>query len=193
MAVNSPAGQKFIVEILKPSHYDDHGYVVQWLRSSMPSNSLSALYGITLDARQRRILGDDVEIEIHARDETNLRLPIKRIIRNFKRNGNRGIVSGRGAENQFPRAMDITRQFRAAGSVRSSSADSTSADASRCFRDPPDDLQEAIDLGITLFAGEAEGRIDGALLRRPSKHELNRFTTIWPDLPRSGWRSARPF
>jgi radical SAM superfamily enzyme YgiQ (UPF0313 family) len=191
VAVNSPAGQKFIVEILKPSHYDDHGYVVQWLRSSMPSNSLSALYGITLDARQRRILGDDVEIEIHARDETNLRLPIKRIIRNFKRNGNRGIVFLVGVQsNQFPRAMDIMRQFRAAG-IQVATGGFHVTGCLAMLPEIPPDIQEAIDLGITLFVGEAEGRIDD-LLRAAWKHEVKPIYNYLAELPGME-RSALPF
>jgi len=34
--------RKFRVVLIKPSHYDDEGYVIQWHRSSMPSNSLAS-------------------------------------------------------------------------------------------------------------------------------------------------------
>jgi len=27
-----PLGRKFLVELIKPSHYDDDGYVIQWWR-----------------------------------------------------------------------------------------------------------------------------------------------------------------
>ena len=36
--------RRFVVELIKPSHYDDDGYVIQWLRSWIPSNSLACLY-----------------------------------------------------------------------------------------------------------------------------------------------------
>ena len=52
--------QKFIVELIKPSHYDDDGYVIQWKKAAVPSNTLSCLYGLTLDCVDRRVLGDDV-------------------------------------------------------------------------------------------------------------------------------------
>jgi hypothetical protein len=49
---------KFLVELIKPSHYDDDGYVIQWWRGFIPSNSLSSIYGLVLDAHERRLLGD---------------------------------------------------------------------------------------------------------------------------------------
>src|SRR5271170_7912907 len=108
--------KKFLIELIKPSHYDDDGYIIQWWRGFIPSNSLSALYGLTVDARERHVLGDDVAIEIEARDETNATIPIRRIIRRFKRNGNVGLVCLVGVQtNQFPRAMDIARELLAAG------------------------------------------------------------------------------
>src|SRR5215469_15061126 len=107
---------KFIVELIKPSHYDDDGYVIQWWRGFIPSNSLSALYGLVLDARDRRVLGDNVDMEVHAYDETNRRLPIRKIIRRFHRNSNRGLAMMVGVQtNQFARAVDVARELRAAG------------------------------------------------------------------------------
>ncbi|HUA33578.1 MAG TPA: radical SAM protein [Candidatus Binataceae bacterium] len=180
--MNNSAGQKFIVELIKPSHYDDDGYVVQWWRGSMPSNSLSALYGIMLDARERRVLGDEVDIEINVRDETNLKLPLKRIIGNLERNGNRGIVLLVGVQsNQFPRAMDIMRQLRAAGIQVATGGFHVSGCIAMLPEMPPD-LQEAIDLGVTLFVGEAEGRVD-ELLRAAFKRELRPIYNYLAELP----------
>ncbi len=58
--------QKFYVELIKPSHYDDDGYVIQWLKAWVPSNTLSSLYGITLDAIDSKALGEDVEVVLNA-------------------------------------------------------------------------------------------------------------------------------
>ena len=49
--------QAFHVEMIKPSHYDDDGYVIQWWKASIPSNSLASLYAIVQDAAERRVLG----------------------------------------------------------------------------------------------------------------------------------------
>jgi len=38
-ATDAPARRKFLLFLIKPSHYDDDGYVIQWLRSAIPSNS----------------------------------------------------------------------------------------------------------------------------------------------------------
>ena len=100
--------KKFLVELIKPSHYDDQGYIIQWWRGFIPSNSLSCLYGLALDVSERRALGDDVDIDIEVRDETNVFIPIKKIIRRFAENGNCGLVCLVGVQtNQFARAVDI--------------------------------------------------------------------------------------
>ena len=39
----------FLLLLIKPSHYDDDGYVIRWYRSSIPSNSLASLYGLAAD------------------------------------------------------------------------------------------------------------------------------------------------
>ena len=66
--------KRFCLVLVKPSHYDDDGYVIQWMRSPIPSNSLASLYGIAKDCAERSVLGPDVELDIHAFDETNTRI-----------------------------------------------------------------------------------------------------------------------
>ena len=51
--------RRFQVVLIKPSHYDDEGYVVQWLRSAIPSNSLAVVYSLAADAAAREALGPD--------------------------------------------------------------------------------------------------------------------------------------
>ena len=43
-AADDPAVFHFVM--IKPSHYDDDGYVIRWWRSVIPSNSLAAVFGI---------------------------------------------------------------------------------------------------------------------------------------------------
>ncbi len=38
----------FKAVLIKPSRYDDDGYVVQWWRSAIPSNSLACLNGLAI-------------------------------------------------------------------------------------------------------------------------------------------------
>jgi hypothetical protein len=70
-AAQSGARRRFCLLLVKPSHYDEDGYVIQWMRSPVPSNSLAALYGLAKDCAERRVLGDDVDLDIHAFDEIN--------------------------------------------------------------------------------------------------------------------------
>jgi pyruvate-formate lyase-activating enzyme len=173
---------KFIVELIKPSHYDDDGYVIQWWRGFIPSNSLSALYGLVLDARDRRVLGNNVDIDVHAYDETNRRLPIRKIIRRFKKNANHGLVMMVGVQtNQFARAMDVARELRSAGVPVAIGGFHVSG----CIAMLPEltpELKEALDLGITLFAGEAEGRV-ADLLTAAQENRLEPLYNFMNDLP----------
>ena len=78
--------------MIKPSHYDDDGYVIQFYRSAMPSNTLATLYGLAEDCRRRRVLGDDVDIRFSEADETNKRVRVKKYIRQIQRDGGLGLV-----------------------------------------------------------------------------------------------------
>ena len=48
-ANGKPAIFHFVM--IKPSHYDDDGYPIQWLRSAIPSNTLACLNAL---ARRRQ-------------------------------------------------------------------------------------------------------------------------------------------
>jgi radical SAM superfamily enzyme YgiQ (UPF0313 family) len=172
----------FLLELLKPSHYDDDGYVIQWWRGSLPSNSLASLYGLALDAQQRQALGSGVRIEMEVRDETTGVLPLRRIIRRFKRNGLNGLVCLVGVQtNQFPRALDIARQLRGAG-IQVAIGGFHVSGCQAMLPDLPPDLREAQALGICLFAGEAEGRLDD-LLRAAHERRLAPIYNFMNDLP----------
>ena len=95
--VSAPPRRRFEVILVKPSHYDDDGYVIQWFMSVVPSNSLAALYGLARDAEARRVLGDDVEINVTAIDETNTRIRPRKLIRSsmwIRSNSSRVRVKG---------------------------------------------------------------------------------------------------
>lgn len=153
---------RFHVELIKPSHYDDEGYVVQWWKASVPSNSLASLYAIVRDAADRKVLGDDVEITLDGWDECNTVLSVPRIVRHVKA-ADYGLVCLVGVQsNQFPRAMDLARALRSAGLAVVIGGFHVSG-CLAMLPELPADLRAALDLGITLFAGEAEGHIDQVL------------------------------
>ncbi|MGH8581276.1 MAG: B12-binding domain-containing radical SAM protein [Gammaproteobacteria bacterium] len=183
--MSQPAPKQFVLELVKPSHYDDEGYVIQWWRAWIPSNSLSSVYGLALEAKQRGALGAGVELEIDAYDETNCVIPVRRIIRRIRDNGGHGIVCLIGVQtNQFPRAIDLARRFRAAGLQVAIGGFHVSGCLSM-LPEMPADLQEAMDLGITLFAGEAEGRFD-EFLRAAYERRLAPLYNYMHDLPGLG-------
>src|SRR5687768_8221952 len=103
----SASRARFCLVLVKPSHYDDDGYVIQWFRSAIPSNSLACLYGLANDCAQRQVLGEDVELEIHAFDETNTRIRPERIAAMVEAAGSGMVLLVGVQSNQFPRALDI--------------------------------------------------------------------------------------
>jgi radical SAM superfamily enzyme YgiQ (UPF0313 family) len=181
-ASTTTATEVFHLFLIKPSHYDDDGYVIQWARSSIPANTLAALYGLALDCAQRHVLGDRVDIRITAWDETNTRIRPDRIVRQIRECGGRGLVGLVGVQtNQFPRAIDIARPLRAAGIPVCIGGFHVSG-CLAMLPDVPPDLQEAMDLGIALFAGEAEGRLED-VLRAAYRGDLPLLSNYMKDLP----------
>src|SRR6202166_1101172 len=103
---NVAARRRFQLVLIKPSHYDDDGYVIRWWRAVTPSNSLAAIYGIAADCAERQVLGPETSIEIQAIDETNTRVDIPALIARVTRAGGFGMVALVGVQsNQYPRAL----------------------------------------------------------------------------------------
>lgn len=154
--------KRFVAILIKPSHYDRDGYVIQWIKSTIPSNSLASVYGLIEDCGREKILGDDVEIEIIAFDETNTILRPEKLIKAIK-SADGGFVGMIGVQsNQFPRAVDIGRQFRAAGIPVLIGGFHVSG-CLAMLPEIPQEIRQAQGLGMILYAGEAEGRMDELL------------------------------
>src|SRR5271165_5808723 len=174
--------RRFLLFLIKSSHYDDDGYVIQCFRSALPSNSLACLNGIATDSMQRGALGPDVDIEIVAIDETNARIRPDRIASQIKEAGGLGLVGFVGVQsNQFPRVMDVARPLRAEG-IQVCIGGFHVSGCLAMLPETPDSLKEALDLGISLFAGEAEGRFD-EVLRDAASGTLKPVYNYLDDLP----------
>jgi hypothetical protein len=79
------AERRFQLILIKPSHYDDDGYLIRWWRAMSPANSLAAIYGIAADCAERQVLGPDVAIDIQVIDETSTRVDVAALLAQFRR------------------------------------------------------------------------------------------------------------
>src|ERR1700723_495993 len=151
------AKRKFTIVLIKPSHYDDDGYVIQWRRSTIPSNSLASVYGLLLECAEAPVLGPDVEIGFEIYDECNTIVDFPAISKRILADS--GMVALVGVQsNQFPRALDIGRQLRKQGVTVAVGGFRLSGCIAMLPELPPD-LKEAQALGMILYAGEGEGRL----------------------------------
>ncbi len=153
----------FRLVLIRPSHYDDDGYVIRWWRGIIPSNSLAAMHSLAEDCAERSVLGPETTIEIESIDETNTRVDVPAILARLRASDGGGLVCLVGVQtNQYPRALDLARPFRTAnvpvviggfhvsGCLSMLDGHAVGLDACR-------------EMGITLFAGEAEGRFEALL------------------------------
>lgn len=177
------AQQEFHLVLIKPAHYDDDGYPIQWFRSAVPSNTLACLNGLAMDAVTRQILGPDVAIRIHTYDETNRRMLPDKIIRMIKERGGKALIGLVGVQsNQFPRAMDIARPFLAAKLPVCIGGFHVSG-CIAMLPEWPQEMRDAQALGVSFFAGEAEdGRFD-QVVRDAFEGKLAPLYNFMTDLP----------
>jgi hypothetical protein len=173
--------RSFGLVLIKPSHYDDDGYVIQWLRSAIPSNSLAVLYGLALECAAQKVLGEDVKFEIHAFDETNTHINPAKIAALIKKAG-AGMVMLVGVQsNQFPRALDLAVVLRKKG-IQVAAGGFHISGTMAMLKDTDPYVQKALDLGVSLFAGEAEGRL-AQILRDAFEDRLQPVYNFMDDLP----------
>ena len=147
----------FHVFLIRPSKYDDEGFVIRHWRAVVPSNSLACLYGLTEDVRQRRLLGD-IELRIHVLDEAVTRIPLERIARLNRRAGQRVLACLVGVQtNQFCRAADIALSLRREG-VEVMMGGFHVSGMLAMFPALSPEIQQLVDAGVSVVAGEVEDR-----------------------------------
>ena len=133
-------------------------------RSFRPTRS-PAFTALPRIADERKVLGADVEIQIHAIDETNWRVRPDKLIQTIRDNGGRGMLGLVGVQsNQFPRALDIARPFLEAGVPVCMGGFHVAGSLAMLDETPPE-IAAAADMGISYFIGESEdGRLDEVLV-----------------------------
>src|SRR5262245_20490610 len=182
MGVSTGPKRRFQLVLIKPSHYDDDGYVIQWARAFIPSNTLAVLYSLGRDSARRAVLGSDTAIDITVIDEINTRVKVDKLLAMFRRHGGFGLLALVGVQsNQYPRALDIARPFRAAGVPVMVGGFHVSG----CLAMLPElqaDLKVTLDMGVSMFAGELEGRMD-RILHDAANGTLQPIYNYLKDLP----------
>jgi len=146
-----PNPKTFRVVLIKPSHYDDQGYVIQWRQAWQPPNTVAVLNGILEDCAARKVMGADVDLRTQSYYEIDGVLPLKKIAAWVDQGGPGSCVALVGVQtNEFPRAMDIALFFR----ERDLTVVVGGFHVSGCIAmlpDLPPDLVEARDAGVILF------------------------------------------
>ncbi|HEV2561621.1 MAG TPA: radical SAM protein [Rhizomicrobium sp.] len=177
------ATRRFQLILIKPSHYDDDGYVIRWWRAMIPSNSLAAVYGIAKDCVDREVLGPDIAIDIEAIDETHTRVNIPALIARLKKHNNFGMIALVGVQsNQYPRSLDIAKPFREAGIQVAMGGFHVSGCISM-LDGKAIDLDLCREMGISMFAGEAEGGRFDQVLRDAASGTLEPMYNYINELP----------
>ncbi len=176
------ADRRFQLVLVKPSHYGEDGYVIRWWRAIIPSNSLAAVYGVALECAKRKVLGPDVDIDLEAIDEFSQQVEVQKLIKRFKRHGNFGLVALVGVQsNQYPRALDLARPLRAVGIPVAIGGFHVSGCLSM-LDGKAVGLDACREIGVSMFAGEVEGRLD-ILLRDVAEDRLQPVYNFMKDLP----------
>ena len=145
------------VYLIRPSKYDDDGFVIRHWRGIAPSNSLACLLGLTADVQERGLLGD-VEIRTHVLDESVSWIPIDKIVRQSRAKGCRALVCLVGVQtNQFCRAADMALSLRREGvPVMLGGFHVTGMLA--LFPGVSPEIKTLLDAGVSVVAGEVENR-----------------------------------
>ena len=179
----------FHVYLIRPSKYDDDGFVIWHWRGVVPSNSLACLHGLTEDVRQRGLLGD-VEIRTHVIDESVRRIPLAEIARRNREAGCRALACLVGVQtNQFCRAADIALSLRREGVPVMVGGFHVSGMLAM-FPGVSREIQELLDAGVSVVAGEVEHRWH-ELLRDAWEGRLRPIYRLIDDPP-DLWDAACP-
>ncbi len=154
--------ENFHIVLIKPSKYDDDGYLMRFWKSVLPSNTLNVLHGLTEDIRDRRVFGK-LNIQVTTFDETAEKVPVAKIIRWSKEPGTKLLVCMVGVQtNQFPRALDLSRLFRAENLTVIMGGFHTSGTINM-LSDREPEIQDLYNEGICVVSGEVEGEWEAIL------------------------------
>jgi radical SAM superfamily enzyme YgiQ (UPF0313 family) len=169
--------------LIKPSKYDDDGFVIRHWRGVLPSNTLACLHGLTEEVRRRGLL-EGVEVRVHLVDEAVDKLPLARIVKLHRQPGHRVLAALVGVQsNQFARAADIALALRREGIAVMIGGFHVSGMLA-LFEGLTPEIRELVEAGVTVVAGEVENHWGRLLLEayHGRLEPVYRFTSELPDL-----------
>lgn len=143
------------IAIIRPSNYDDDGYIIRYWRGVFPSNTLACLSSLTQNFADRWKRDLDINISVELYDEIIDKLPFKRLARENR--GSQkvvGVLAG-VQTNQFPRASDIAEKMTQMG-IKTLIGGFHISGVLAMFKEPSPEIQELMDCGVTVVQGEAE-------------------------------------
>ena len=168
--VTKTSTRRLKIYLIRPSRYDDEGFVVRHFRGVIPSNTLFSLNGLTRDLARSGVLGD-VRLETKLVDEAVQKVPLSRMLRENRREGTQVVAALCGVQsNQYARAADLAKRFRGHGlDVLIGGFHVSGANA--LLPGTNDEISELIELGVHVVRGEVdacwqeivEGLLDGTL------------------------------
>jgi len=174
--------RRLVVYLIKPSKYDDDGYVIRYWKGVLPSNTLACLYGLTEDVRERKVLGAGLQWRIELIDETVQRVDVRAIAKTARARGTKVIACLVGVQsNQFARASDVAVALRRGGVTVLLGGFHVSGSLAMLPEVPPE-IQTLLDAGVSVVAGEIEGRWE-QILRDVLTGQLRSVYNFLLDLP----------
>ncbi|MEN6626960.1 MAG: radical SAM protein [Candidatus Sumerlaeia bacterium] len=144
------------IVLIRPSKYDDDGYVMRYWRGVLPSNTLATLAGLTREVADSRALGP-VRVNVTMLDETVQKIDVARLRHKCLKPGHCAVAALVGVQtNQFPRAADLARELYAAGFSVMIGGFHVSGTMAMSRAGAPAEFRELMDDGVTLVRGEVE-------------------------------------
>jgi len=143
------------IVLVKPSKYDDEGFVIRYFKGVLPSNTLACMNSLTIKFIEKWKTEKNIKISIDIFDDIIHDIPYKKIAKRNKDN-NMVVVALVGVQsNHFPRASDIAKKFTALG-VKTLVGGFHVSGVLSLFDKPSPEIQELMDCGVTVVHGEAE-------------------------------------
>lgn len=168
--------QCFNIILVRPSKYDDEGYVVRYWKGVLPSNTLATLYSLTVSALEDRRF-DGIDSRVALLDDTVEDINAGKLARKYLGPNRRALVMLAGVQsNQFPRASDLAIRFKKAGFEVMLGGFHVSGTVAMFGKMLPE-CQALLDQGVTLVKGEVENTL-GDLLEDAWRGRLQTFYDI---------------